>query len=103
MGYLGNPEDKTVHAYAIDETHIYIKCKKCKFHRHGSCGHLLNRKEDRSGHCPYYKYDVVVIDDDTIRGEIGKSRKILKRTLPKYQVMYEIQQMKANDINVNNL
>jgi len=103
MEYLGNPDQKIVHAFAIDETHIYLKCKKCKFHLHGSSGNLLNRKEDRSGHCPYNKYDLIIIDDKTIRGELGKTKRILKRTLPKYKKMYERQLMKNEDININKL
>ena len=97
MEYLGNPEDKTVQAFAVDETHIYIKCKKCKFHLHGSCGNLLNRTENRSGHCPYYKYSDVVINNKTIRGELGRSKKILKRSLPKYREMYETQLKEKED------
>jgi len=88
-------KSEKIHAYAIDMTHIYIKCpmhKRKTFHLHGSCGNLLNRTEHRCGHCPILKYSEIIIDNDTIRGEIGKNKQILKRNSIMLNSKWEYQQ-----------
>jgi len=93
MNFIDKKND-LVHAYAIDETHIYIKCSKCKYHRHGSCGNLLNRNESRSGHCPYFKYYDIQIDDNTYRGSVGRTGRLLKRSRKKMDALHECQKQK---------
>ena len=79
-----------VPAYCVNDTHIIIKCpnpKKClksKFHRHGSCGELHNRIESRCSHCSIIDYHEIEINDDTLRCDLGKTGKPLKRSFRKY-------------------
>jgi hypothetical protein len=83
---------KFIHAYAINDVHIVIKCphhKKKTFHRHGSCGDLHNRTEDRVSHCDQCNYDTIVIDDDTLRCDLGRSGQPLKRSFSKYIQHYK--------------
>ena len=77
----------TIHAYAINDIHIIIKCphhKKTTYHRHGSCGDLYNRTESRGSHCDKCDYDTIVIDDETLRCDLGRSGQPLKRSFKKY-------------------
>ncbi len=87
----------TVHAYAINDVHIIVKCPHCSkqrrtspYHRHGSNGKLYNREESRSSHCSTIRYDTIIIDNDTLRCDLGKSGKPLKRSFKKYllKMMY---------------
>ena len=79
-----------VNAYCINDTHIVIKCpnpKKClrsKFHYHGSCGELHNRVESRVSHCQIIDYDEIEITNHTLRCDLGKTGKPLKRSFIKY-------------------
>jgi len=44
------------------------KNSKNLVHRHGSCGNLENRIEDRSPHCPYLKGNIQIeINSNTLR------------------------------------
>ena len=85
-----NSDNSTIHAYAINDVHIIVKCpckKECykrPYHRHGSSGNLSNRVESRCSHCLVCNYDTIIIDDDTLRCDIGKSGKPLKRSFDKY-------------------
>lgn len=80
-----------VKAFCINDVHIVVKCpnpKKCmkyKFHRHGSCGELHNRIESRCSHCKIINYDEIEINDDTLRCDLGKTGKPLKRSFSKYK------------------
>ena len=86
--------ENAIHAYAINDTHIIVKClhskerRKRPYHRHGSCGELHNRVEHRVPHCDKCNYYSIVIDDDTLRCDLGKSGQPLKRSFKKYAGLY---------------
>jgi hypothetical protein len=80
-----------IHAYAINDVHITVKCPHCSnqrrtssYHRHGSNGKLYNREESRLSHCSTIRYETIVIDNNTLRCDLGKSGKPLKRSFKKY-------------------
>ncbi len=78
---------KCIQAFAVNDVHITIKCphhKKKTFHRHGSCGDLSNREEDRCSHCDKCDYNTVVINDETLRCDLGRSNQPLKKSFKKY-------------------
>ena len=71
-------------AKSIDKTHFTYLCQDCSkfvykngnkrlypklvYHRHGSCGDLSNRIENRTLHCENVSGNIdVVINDETIR------------------------------------
>ena len=78
----------------VDDIHIGFKCndyRKVIWHRHGSCGNLLNRLTHRSSHhldsnkYPHGYY--LCIDDDTIRGTFRNNR-LLKRSVKKMDKLF---------------
>ena len=76
-----------VHAFAIENKHIHVKCKKCGMHRYGSNGdYKSNRVEDRNSHCPFNPgNENIVIDDDTLRCDVSSiTGKPLKRSFKYY-------------------
>tara|TARA_R110000787_G_scaffold56065_1_gene129073 strand:- start:130 stop:393 length:264 start_codon:yes stop_codon:yes gene_type:complete len=78
---------RTIHAFSINNVHITIKCphhKKKTFHRHGSCGDISNREEPRCSHCTECNYNNVIIDDQTLRCDLGKRGQPLKRSFQYY-------------------
>lgn len=84
----------TIHADYVDDIHIGFKCndyRKVIWHRHGSCGNLLNRLTHRSSHhldsnkYPHGYY--LCIDDDTIRGTFRNNR-LLKRSVKKMDKLF---------------
>lgn len=76
---------KSIHAFAINDVHIIVKCPYHRYHRHGSFGDLSNREESPSCHCDKIEYDNIIIDDDTLRCDLGKSGQILKRSFKLYK------------------
>ena len=90
--------ENKVHAFAVDDVHITVCCphhRRKTFHRHGSCGNLLNREEHRSSHCEHMGDYTIVIDDDTIRGTVRNNR-ILKRSCKILDKVHAKQIKKAN-------
>lgn len=75
----------TIHAYAINDVNIVVKCPDGELCFHGSCGNLANREESRFSHSKNYDYDNIIIDDDTLRCDIGKSGRPLKRSFKLYK------------------
>lgn len=67
--------DNTVHAYAINDKEILIKCPYCRYHIHGSLGNILDRIEDKVSHCEIVKYNKIIIDKDTMRCSTLKALK----------------------------
>ncbi len=87
IGKVSNPfPDKdgfpVLEAYAIDNTHIYLKCpySKSTYHLHGSCGDLTNRYEHRGSHSKFFDNYYIHITDNTIRGSM-RNKRVLKRSM----------------------
>ena len=76
----------TVHAYSIDDIHFYVKLPDGSFTKHGSAGDLKNRIESRcsADHTTKYKYDTIIIDNNTLRCNLSRSFKPIKRSFEKY-------------------
>lgn len=72
--------DKNIHAFAVNDRNIIVKCPHHKYHTHGSMKNLKNREEGRVSHCDKMDYNNIIIDDDTLRCYIGKTGKPLKRS-----------------------
>ena len=76
---------KNIHAFAVNDVEIILKCPHHKYHQHGSNGNLSNREESRVSHCDKIDYNNIIIDSDTLRCDIGKSGKPLKRSFKLYE------------------
>ena len=75
----------SIHAFAINKRKIIVKCPYHNYHEHGSAGDLGNREEDRYSDCDKLEYNCIIIDSDTLRCDVNKKGKPLKRSFKFYE------------------
>jgi len=68
-----------IHAFAINETHIIVKCPHYKSIKYGSGGELDNRETHRICNCDRCNYEYIIIDDDTRRIDTYAAERLLGR------------------------